>query len=356
MLKKLQLVAMLVAITFASFAQDWIEVNSGLADGTGIGQISIGMNDGDALWASAINTDGSINDAFTMSTDGGQTWTAGTFNAGSGLSMIFAIDASTCWAVFNTGADQGLYKTTDGGAAWEKKGDAYGGSSFANVIHFFNDNEGFAQGDPIDGYYELYTTADGGESWTRVPEVNIPAPTSGEYGITGNYSAVGNSIWWGTNQGRIYYSSDKGASWGVTLTPFTDQNVVQPLFKDESNGICFRSYLDMGIEPELNVTSDGGETWTSLLVNGSMYARWFAFIPGTPGTYLGSTSEPGFEGAAYSEDDGANWTDLTTAMPIQAPVFVDNATGWAGTWVTGGTGGILLYNGEPLPGGGPGIG
>jgi len=347
--------ALFMALGIMSFGQDWIGVSSDLSNGLGVGQISIGMNDGTAVWALAINNDGTINDAFTRSTDGGQTWTAGTFNAGSGLSQIFAIDANTCWAVFNTGSDQGLYKTEDGGATWVKKGDAYGSGSFANVIHFFNDNDGFAQGDPVDGYYELYTTNDGGESWTRVPEANIPAPTSGEYGITGNYSAVGNSIWWGTNQGRVYYSSDKGMTWGTTLTPFGTTNVVQPLFKDENVGIAFRSYLNMGIEPELNVTTDGGATWSSLLVNGPMYARWFAFVPGTPSTWVGSSSEPGFEGISYTEDDASNWTELTAGVPVQAPVFTDNATGWAGTWSDGSSSGILIYNGEPLPGGGPEI-
>ena len=287
MLRKLQLLTLFVAISLTSFTQYLIEVSSDLPSGQGIGQISVGMNDSNALWASAIDASGAIVDGFTRSTDGGQTWTSGTFNAGSGLSMIFAIDATTCWAVFNTGANQGLYKTTDGGTTWAKKGTAYGGSSFANVIHFFNDNDGFAQGDPVDGYYELYTTTDGGENWTRVPEADIPAPTSGEYGITGNYSAVGNSIWYGTNQGRVFYSSDKGYTWETTLTPFGTTNVVQPLFKSETVGIAFRSYLDMGIEPELDVTTDGGATWTSVFVNGDMYARGFDYIPGTTGTWVG---------------------------------------------------------------------
>ncbi len=216
MLKKIQLLTLFLFIGLTSFGQDWIETSSGLASGIGVGQISIGMADANALWGVAINNDGSVNDAFTRSTDGGQTWAARSFNAGSGLSQLFAIDADVCWAVFNTGFNQGLYKTEDGGATWAKKGDAYGGSSFTNVIHFFNDVEGFAQGNPVGGYYELYTTSDAGESWTRVPEANIPPPISGEYGITGNYSTVGNSLWWETNQGRVYYSSDKGMTWEIT--------------------------------------------------------------------------------------------------------------------------------------------
>ena len=351
MLKKLQMIVVLVAISFAAVAQDWIEVNSGLANGRGVGQFSVGMNDGDAIWGAAIDGTGAIVDAFTRSTDGGQTWTAGTFNAGTGLSMMFAIDANTCWAIFNTGANQGLYKTTDGGTTWTKKGGVYGASSFANVVHFFNDNDGFAQGDPIGGYFELYTTNDGGESWTRVPQANIPAPTTGEYGITGNYCGVGNSIWYGTNAGRVFYSSDKGMTWGATLTPFGAANVVQPLFKNENVGIAFRSYLDMGLEPTLNVTTDGGVTWSALNVTGDMRARWFDYLPGTTGTWVGSSAEVGAEGISYTIDDGANWNDLTVGVPVLAPEFVDNQTGWAGTWVANNSGGILIYNGAPIGGG-----
>ncbi len=176
---------------------NWIETDSGLPSGFGVGQISVAMNDSDALWAMAINNDGSVADNFTRSIDAGQTWTAGTFNAGTGLSQIIAIDDMICWAVFNTGASQGCYKTTDGGVNWVNMDAGYGAASFANVIHFFNDNDGFAQGDPVGGYYELYTTTNGGDDWTRVPEGDIPAPTTGEYGITGNYYAVGDNIWWG---------------------------------------------------------------------------------------------------------------------------------------------------------------
>ena len=37
---------------------NWIETDSGLPSGIGIGQISVAMNDSNDLWAMAINNDG----------------------------------------------------------------------------------------------------------------------------------------------------------------------------------------------------------------------------------------------------------------------------------------------------------
>ncbi len=329
--------------TGASRPVNWIEVDSGLLSGKGVGQISVAMNNSNALWAHAINTDTSIYDQFTVSVDAGQTWTAGTFNQGDGLSQIFAIDENTCWAVFNTGIDQGLYKTVDSGVTWAKQGTAYGSSSFANVIHFFNDNDGFAQGDPVGGYYELYTTTDGGASWIRVPEVDIPAPTTGEYGITGNYCAVGDHIWWGTNKGRMFRSSDKGYTWEVSMTAFGDTETVNAVFADELNGIVYRSYLNMGIQPDINVTDDGGITWSMVTVSGNMYARYFSYVPGTSQTYVGSSSDPSGPGTSYSFDGGYSWITLNDGDPIQSSVWLDTETGWAGTWATA-TGGMLIFD------------
>ena len=298
----------------------------------------------------AIASSGSIVDRYTKSTDGGYTWTTGTFNAGTGLSQLFAWNADTCWALFNTGSTQGIYKTTDGGTTWAKKGTAYSSSSFADALWFFDNHNGVAIGDPNGGYFEIYTTSDGGETWTRVPSANIPAPGSGEYGITGDVSGYGSySVWFGTNQGNIYHSIDKGLHWTEALSAFGATETVAPEFLDSLHGICYRSYLNMGIETDIDVTTDGGANWSDVPVTGDMYARFFSHIPGSTGTYIGSSAEAGANGISVSYDGGYTWTTISSGYDFDATAWINDSTGWAGsTAAAKTTGGIYIYDSIPL--------
>ena len=100
--------------------------------------------------------------------------------------MIHALDAQTAWLVaYPRGANQigGIFKTIDGGS-WSRQDSANydSSSSFANVVYFWDENVGFAQGDPLSTEFELYVTNDGGDNWNAVPGSSIPNPLGGEYG------------------------------------------------------------------------------------------------------------------------------------------------------------------------------
>jgi len=95
-MKKLTFFLVFILAALVMSAQDdWIEIDSDLNAGRGVGNISVGINNANAFWAMAIDNGGAIVEEFSRSIDGGMTWTQGSFNAGDGLSMLFAIDENT---------------------------------------------------------------------------------------------------------------------------------------------------------------------------------------------------------------------------------------------------------------------
>lgn len=202
-------------------------------------------------WASRRDVTGTI-----VTTDGGNTWTLGSFTDPKGASVycIHAFNADTAFVVAST-----IYKTTDRGATWKAATGVFtNASSFSNTIHFFDQDNGVAMGDPVDGYFEIYTTTNGGVNWVRVPSNNIPAPLNGETGFTNYHAYFNNSYWFTTSNARIFRSTDRGYTWTSYQFPQAT-GALSIAFRDELHGISdpFNgSYWDY------YSTSDGGSTWT----------------------------------------------------------------------------------------------
>ncbi|GAB1349263.1 hypothetical protein MASR1M107_14770 [Ignavibacteriales bacterium] len=338
----------------------WTMQNTGFATASrGINYISIVNNN--VVWAAAYNGTSTTSyiTEFTMTTNGGTTWTPRTvtgYTSGWGSSMIFATSATTAYLpVFNASAGGGrILKTTDGGVTFIHQSTAAfaAPAGFPNVLHFFNENDGFTMGDPNGGYFEIYTTSDGGTNWNRVPQANIPPPAAAdEYGVVGYYSAVGNTAWFTTNKGRIMKTTDKGATWSVLTTPIAVGNQFKIEMKDAMNGII----LDVvAATPLYYRTTDGGANWTPLLPTGNFFDGDFCYVPGTLNAYVSTGSATGFTGVSYSLDNGSTWTDFSGTLGVQhlAVSFFDNTTGWAGAFNTSATvGGIYKFNGQvdPVP-------
>lgn len=302
--------------------------------------------DANTAWASAYdgtNPSGACAE-FTVTTDGGQTWTPKVMSNGTGLksAMVYAVNGSKAWApMFKVSGNnpQGIYYTSNGGTTWAKQTTALftNASSFPNCVYFFDENNGWCMGDPINGDFEIYTTSNGGTTWTVVPGANIPAPVSGEFGVVGYYSAVNNTVWFGTNKARVYKSTDKGLTWNVyTVGAFASAAYVKTAFKDEMNGIA----MDLGgtsstTNGKLAETSDGGATWTLINSTGPVLTNDIDYVPGTDNTYVrtGADTE-GDYGMAYSFDGGHNWTYFggTSSKQCLAGGFVDNTCGWVGAF------------------------
>jgi photosystem II stability/assembly factor-like uncharacterized protein/thiol-disulfide isomerase/thioredoxin len=344
-MKKIFLFTILAVFCSTAFSQ-WIEQATGFATASrGIKYISA-VNE-NVVWATAYNGTTATNyiTEFTRTTNGGATWTAGTitgYTSGYGSAMIFGLDANTAWMpVFNTTAGGGrILKTTDGGSTWTHQTTATfaGPAGFPNVIHFWDANNGWCQGDPNGGYFEFYTTTDGGTTWTRVPQANIPDPIAAdEYGVTGFYTVVGDNVWFSTNKGRVFKSTDKGYTWSVYTTSLTNQFKI--VFKDENYGLAYQ--ID---NYTVAKSTDGGETWTVFTPTGNLYSSDIAYVPGTPNTWVstGNTS-----GASFSLFGGSYWEDFSS-FPGQmlSTAWVNNSCGWVGNFnIDASTGGIYKFTG-----------
>jgi photosystem II stability/assembly factor-like uncharacterized protein len=315
--------------------------------------------DENVVWAAAYDGTLGTNPCreFTKTTNGGEEWFADIISEAPDdgrIAMIYALDENTAWIAMHSGNPQGIWKTSDGGSTWVHQDSAAYNStgSFPNVVHFWDENNGFCQGDPVDGYYEMYTTTDGGDTWIRVPEENIPEPLgAGEYGTVGYYDVVGDTVWWGTqysaDRGRVFKSTDKGYHWTVADTPFGSGCWVDIRFKDQNNGLAMdKRESTEGIIAE---TSDGGETWTMIDKTGLCYSGDFDYVPGTDNLYISTgvySSDPTYQGASFSIDGGHNWIEWTEVSGIQlfATTWVEGIIGWAGSFSQDEyTGGVYKY-------------
>jgi len=340
----------------------WTEQASGFWDQS-IGIRYLDAIDNNTAWA--VGYDGSGGNTyktwFTKTSNGGELWEADMVigDDNYGLGNICGIDGNTAWAsVFYAGAQDdtcGIYKTTDGGSSWaHQEGPLQGAASFANNVYFWNENEGVCQGDVLDGYFEVYTTSDGGNSWTRVPEINFSGdpPVSGEAGWTGVIDVVGDTVLFGTNEGNIWKSDDKGYTWSVSYTGIgaggLNPGVNEIAFKDSDHGIAAH---DNGATYDLYTTSDGGATWVAITPTGVPYSSGISYVPGSDNMYITTGAASGSSGASYSTDGGYTWTDYTEMFGIQmlSCDFVEGTIGWAGGFNTDEfTGGMFKY--EPSEG------
>ena len=148
--------------------------------------------------------------------------------------MSQARDANTCYYLFadlNSG-DGSVWKTTEGGSIWTKKSTTQFNGSWADFIHLFSQNNCLVLGDPVNGYFDIQISQDGGDTWTRVPQANIPAKLPVESGIGGiSYSAIGNTICFATSAGRCFKSVDGGNNWtAVMVEPGTVHQIWQVCF------------------------------------------------------------------------------------------------------------------------------
>ncbi len=339
------LLLLIFAITSAN--AQWTDQNAGFTNKI-LGFYEFGIVNENTVWA--ICYDGfngllSTNPVldFTRTIDGGTTWIPGTMGTDITLafSNISVISDTEAWVAMHrfgnsSGGGGGLFHTIDAGVTWTQSNPTtiFNSASFPNFVHFKDAMNGVAGGNINDGYFEIYKTSDGGTTWARTPQSNFPAlPLNVTVGWFNGYCVIGNTIWFGSNRGKMYKSIDYGTTWTIAnVSASTSDRVYEIAFNDNGmNGVC---HTRSGSTTKLFATADGGTTWVQRVT--TTIPNWrkdrITSVPGT-NTFV-STSTSAQRGSAYSNDNGLTWTIIESTNQKAACRFLNSTTGWAGGFFT----------------------
>jgi cell wall-associated NlpC family hydrolase/photosystem II stability/assembly factor-like uncharacterized protein len=303
--------------------------------GTTAGLRGVSAVDDRTAWASGSN--GTV----LRTLDGGTTWALIPV-PGQGTTDFrdieaFSADAAVIMAI---GRPAKIFKTVDGGKTWTRTYFDDSPGIFLDGLAFFDDKNGIAVGDPMDGRFFIIATADGGETWTALPPESRPAAHEGEaaFAASGTSLAVSGTgrIWLVTGGpvSRIWRSEDKGRYWTVSssslLEGLASAGGFSVAFFDSQAGITVGGDYKAEVAAAGNaaVSADGGRTWTPV---GDRRPGGFreavAFIPGT-GPPVAITVGP--SGSDLSADLGRTWAPIASPAGFHALSFAKKGrSGWA---------------------------
>jgi len=243
--------------------------------------------------------------------------------------IVFAACEGSAWG---PGADRGLYKTTDGGATWEKVLNVSENTGINNVvIDPSNPDIMYATSEQrrrhiftkIGGGPEsaVYKSTDGGKNWRKIME-GLPKVDLGGMGI--DVSPVNPNVVYLIVEAQLgksgfYRSTDKGESWNKmsdysSSGQYYNEIVCDPLDVDKV----------YSTETVSRMTSDGGKTWNTLGNNKRHVDDHAIWIDPKDTEHL----LIGGDGGLYESFDGGKNYDFKENLPVTQfyRVNVDNAT------------------------------
>jgi photosystem II stability/assembly factor-like uncharacterized protein len=185
------------------------------------------------------------------------------------LINVFGINPTTALVAGYIGSNTWVYRTTNAGVNWTQVFTQTGG--FINAVWVRLDGTGFMMGDPVGARWSLWKTTDNGVNWDSS---GLYLPQSGTEAGYNNCMAIGlDRIWFGTNNTRIYHSSNFGTNW--TVQPSTPEVSIFSIWFDPNGaatGYC-------GGGTNVLKTTNYGTNWASI---GSLGTGAIGGITGLP--------------------------------------------------------------------------
>ena len=307
------------------------------------------------VWASGTGG------TFVRTTDGSETWQAGTVPGGEKLDFrdVYAVDAKTAYLMsIGNGNESRIYKTTDTGKTWSLQYSEQNPKAFLDCMAFWNATHGIVVGDAVDGKAELLTTSDGGAHWTPLRPESMPPAKDGE-GSPASGTCIATysekkgrqetwHAWFVTeNASRVFHTADAGKTWTASEAPLVtglNQGVFSIAVVDVDRLAIVGGDYDhpQMVKPNSAYTDDGGRTWKESSHRPAGYRWCVAIVPDTPGPTAFAVGPTGMD---YSIDRGKNW-DQINEVDANTIAFADAHHGWA----VGRKGLILKFEGT-VPGG-----
>ena len=226
--------------------------------------------------------------------NGGTTWDSINPNTNGNyqLSELFFKDIMNGFAGgFRNNTQQGLLKTTDNGTTWTEITPDPSSTEPITAIYFLNASSGFATSST-----HLYTTTDGGASWTAQSLSFYPTDIHFTTLYDGYASGTDN-----TSNAVIMHTINGGASWTTVLTQHDPNLFVSNFIKEDilSNVVMVTSMENTN---RLYKSTDGGLTWTTITVDSVFTIHDFQFTTDLIGHVLSDYGQ-----IYVTEDGGATW-------------------------------------------------
>ena len=265
---------------------------------------------------------------------------------------IHAIDAKSALVMSaGAGAASRIYRTDNGGVSWRLLATNAFAEGFWDAMAFWDRDNGIVFGDPVEGRFQVYVSADGGATWRQREGSGLDAlENEGAFAASGSALTVAGSVdaWivtGGAQSSRVFHSSDRGATWHVKSLPIPAgapaRGAFSVAFANPRVGIAAGGDYK---EPALAAingarSEDGGATWTAAGILPGGYMSVVVPVPGAPAGFVAA----GLAGSGYSVDAGRTWKVLDRT-PVNTVGFATPTIGWA----VGPKGLLMKYAGPAL--------
>ncbi|MGC2497292.1 MAG: glycosyl hydrolase, partial [Acidobacteriaceae bacterium] len=262
-----------------------------------IGALAVDPQNPGILWAGTgeanVRNDVSFGDGIYKSTDGGAHWKHMGLDHSFQISRIVidphhpnTVLVATMGSPWQDSDDRGVYRTTDGGATWQKV--LYVGPSvgiadlamnpenpqvlFAAAYHFRRTPWSYTDGGPEDA---IYRSIDGGTTWQRLSGHGLPEKPVTRIGLAIAPSEP-NIVYavMGSDEGVLWRSDDSGQHWDLVSK---DQEVdVRPFYFSHIAVDPKNADHILALSNDLEESGDGGHTFHAIAkqIHGDHHAIW----------------------------------------------------------------------------------